>query len=58
MASILDKNFRYVKREATDISKTFARVRREMKAAEDASKPKPAPQSAVPALRRVGGGKS
>lgn len=36
-----DPTFRYVRSEATDISKTFARIRREQKAAEEA-KTKPA----------------
>ncbi len=33
--SILDKNFRYVPAASTDIRKTFARIRREQKLAEE-----------------------
>lgn len=35
MKSLLDKTFRYTPAAATDIRKTFARLRREQKAAEE-----------------------
>jgi hypothetical protein len=47
MKSILDPSFRYVASHATDLRKTFARVRREMKNAE-----RP-PQLDAAAARRV-----
>ena len=44
--SILDPNFRYVSSNSTDIRKTFARVRREMKL------PEPKPDAKVVAIRK------
>jgi hypothetical protein len=50
MKSILDPSFRYVASHATDLRKTFARVRREMKNGEE-QQPAPPPDPA--AARRV-----
>lgn len=36
MNRLLDRTFKYVPAAATDVRKTFARVRRELKAAQDA----------------------
>lgn len=45
--SILDKNFKYVPSTSTDLRKTFARIRREMKL------PEPAPKAVVlPIVRK------
>ena len=46
MKSILDPSFRYVASHATDVRKTFARVRREMRN-------EPAPQEDPAAAKRV-----
>jgi hypothetical protein len=51
MKSILDPSFRYVASHSTDLRKTFARVRREMKTGEDASPPDPASARHVIPLR-------
>lgn len=39
--SLLDPSFRYVSSAATDIRKTFARIRREQKAAAEIKPPDP-----------------
>jgi hypothetical protein len=52
-----DPNFRYVRSEATDIRKTFARVRRQMKEAEAAKKP-PANVKTLPKKGEKGGGRA
>jgi hypothetical protein len=46
MKSILDPSFRYVASHATDVRKTFARVRREMRS-------EPAPQEDPASAKRV-----
>jgi hypothetical protein len=46
MKSILDPSFRYVASHATDVRKTFARVRREMRN-------EPAPQEDPASAKRV-----
>ena len=56
MTSILNKEFRYVPAAATDIRKTFARIKREQREAE-ARRVNPS-QPTVRPLRRVTGGKS
>jgi len=40
MKSILDRSFKYVPAARSDISKTFARVRAELKAQKEAQQPK------------------
>jgi len=57
MASINDPNFKYTRHEATDIRKTFARVRREQAAAAK-QQPQPPAQTAVHPIRRIAGAKS
>lgn len=53
MKSILDPSFRYVPAAATDLRKTFARVRREQaKRAADAAPKSSAPASVVTVLRK------
>ena len=42
MKSILDPSFRYTASHATDLRKTFARVRRELKAGKGAAPPEDA----------------
>ena len=56
MTSILNREFRYVPAAATDIRKTFARVRREQREAE-ARRAAPTPTTVRP-LRRATGDKS
>ena len=51
MKSILDPSFRYVASHSTDLRKTFARVRREMKGAEKTPAQDPASERRVVALR-------
>lgn len=48
MKSILDPSFRYTASHATDLRKTFARIRREMKSGEPS-----APQDSASARRVV-----
>jgi len=50
MKSILDPSFRYVASHATDVRKTFARVRREMRT-EPLPQEDPAPGKRVVTLR-------
>lgn len=50
--SILDPSFRYTSAAATDIRKTFARIRRQQRKAQ-ADAPSPAPVRAVIPLRRI-----
>ena len=45
MKSILDPSFRYVPSAATDVRKTFARVRREMKMSGPADERAAAPEA-------------
>ena len=52
MKSILDPSFRYVASHATDVRKTFARARREMRSAAGESPINPGPR--VVALRPRG----
>ena len=51
MKSILDPSFRYTASHATDLRKTFARVRREMKSGDPAPAQDPAGARRVVALR-------
>jgi hypothetical protein len=51
MKSILDPSFRYTASHATDLRKTFARVRREMKTGEQAASRDPTPAQRVVTLR-------
>ena len=51
MKSILDPSFRYTASHATDLRKTFARVRREMKNGEPAAPRDPTPAQRVVTLR-------
>jgi hypothetical protein len=51
MKSILDPSFRYTASHATDLRKTFARVRREMKSAEQAPPQDPASARRVVPIR-------
>jgi hypothetical protein len=51
MKSILDPSFRYTASHATDLRKTFARIRREMKTGEQARSPEPASERRVVTLR-------
>ena len=53
--SILNKNFRYVPAAATDIRKTFARIRREQKLAEERRR---AQIAAPQRIARIAGGRS
>jgi hypothetical protein len=41
MKSILDPSFRYVSSHATDVRKTFARIKREMRKDEQTAPPDP-----------------
>ena len=51
MKSILDPSFRYTASHATDLRKTFARVRREMKVGEQARPSDASAERRVVALR-------
>ena len=51
MKSILDPSFRYVASHATDLRKTFARIRREMKAGGQAQQAAAASERRVVTLR-------
>jgi hypothetical protein len=51
MKSILDPSFRYVASHATDLRKTFARVRREMNSGEQQTPRDPASARRVVPLR-------
>ena len=51
MKSILDPSFRYVASHATDVRKTFARVRREMRNEPTIPQEDPAPGKRVVTLR-------
>jgi len=51
MKSILDPSFRYTASHATDLRKTFARVRREMKSGEPTRPQEPASARRVVTLR-------
>ena len=51
MKSILDPSFRYTASHATDLRKTFARVRREMKSGEQAPPQDPASARRVVPIR-------
>jgi hypothetical protein len=51
MKSILDPSFRYTASHSTDLRRTFARVRREMKAGEQTRPPDPASEGRVVPLR-------
>lgn len=53
--SILDPKFRYVPAAATDIRKTFARIRREQKQADDRRR---TPIAVPPRIARIAGGRS
>lgn len=52
-ARLLDPSFKYVKAADTDVAKTFARVRREMK--EQAAKPAPNVKPLTSAKTKPGG---
>lgn len=56
--SILDPSFRYTSSVNTDIAKTFARIRREQKAAATVATPKISPDTArilmITETRRIG----
>jgi len=52
MKSILDPTFRYVPSVETDLRKTFARVRRELRATGTRSNPEPAAAPNVLSLPR------
>jgi hypothetical protein len=51
MKSILDPSFRYTASHATDLRKTFARIRREMKTGEPTRPPQPVSERRVVPLR-------
>ena len=52
-----DKEWRYVRSEATDLHATFRRIRRQMKEAEAAKKP-PTNVKALPKKGEKGGGRA
>lgn len=51
MKSILDPSFRYTASHATDLRKTFARIRREMKSGDPAREPEATAERRVVAMR-------
>lgn len=55
MKSILDPSFRYVSSLDTDVRKTFARIRRELRVKEKAARPKPRPARVVVPLHASAG---
>ena len=54
MKSILDPTFRYTSSANTDLRKTFARIRRENRKVEQASRTKPEPTNVAAFPRRSG----
>lgn len=53
MKSILSRSFRYTSAVETDLRKTFARVRKELKQAEQKAVEQPAQLTAQAKIRRV-----
>ena len=48
MKSILDPSFRYVSSHSTDLRKTFARIKREMRKTDQSPEPRDPPLKLVP----------
>jgi len=48
MKSILDPSFRYVSSHSTDLRKTFARIKREMRKTDESPEPRDPPLKLVP----------
>lgn len=56
MKSILDKSFRYTDAASTDLAKTFARVKKQLREREERAAKAEAEQAAVVAQRRITNG--